>query len=55
MDGSINEIKILKDIGYGTGDEAIRVLSNSPAWSPGEQEGRKVRCSYALPILIDKR
>jgi len=54
-DGSINEIKILRDIGYGTGDEAIRVLKLSPNWKPGEQDGKKVRCSYALPISIDTR
>ncbi len=54
-DGSINEIKVLRDIGYGTGEEAIRVLKLSPNWKPGEQNGRKVRCSYNLPIAIDTR
>ena len=54
-DGSINEIKILRDIGYGTGEEAIRVLKLSPNWKPGEQDGKKVRCSYGLPISIDTR
>jgi protein TonB len=54
-DGSINEVKVLRDIGYGTGEEAIRVLNNSPKWIPGEQDGRKVRCSFSLPINIDTR
>lgn len=54
-DGSIDEVKILRDIGYGTGDEAIRVLNNSPKWLPGEQDGRKVRCSFSLPINVDTR
>jgi protein TonB len=54
-DGSINEIKVLRDIGYGTGEEAIRVLKLSPNWNPGEQDGRKVRCSFSLPINIDTR
>ena len=51
-DGSIDEIRVLRDIGYGTGKEAIRVLKLSPKWIPGEQDGRKVRCSFALPISI---
>lgn len=54
-DGSINDIKVLRDIGYGTGEEAIRVLKLSPNWKPGEQDGRKVRCSYGLPISVDTR
>lgn len=51
-DGSINEIKVLRDIGHGTGKEAVRVLELSPNWLPGEQNGRKVRCSFSLPISI---
>lgn len=51
-DGSLTDIKVLRDIGYGTGAEAIRVLKKSPKWAPAEQNGRKVRCSYQLPIMI---
>ena len=51
-DGSITDIKVLRDIGYGTGAEAIRVLKKSPKWAPAEQNGRRVRCSYQLPIMI---
>ncbi|POY40478.1 energy transducer TonB [Flavobacterium alvei] len=51
-DGSLSDIKVLRDIGYGTGKEAIRVLKLSPKWSPGEQNGQKVRCTYSLPISI---
>ena len=50
-DGSLTDIKV-RDIGYGTGKEAIRVLNNSPRWSPGEQNGKKVRCTFSLPINI---
>lgn len=52
-DGSIQEVKILKDLGYGTGEEAIRVLEKCPKWNPGEQNGQKVRCSFALPIKLN--
>ena len=52
-DGSITDIKILRDVGYGTGEEAIRVLKNCKKWSAGEQDGQKVRVLYSLPININ--
>jgi protein TonB len=51
-DGSLTDIKVLRDIGYGTGKEAIRVLKATPRWNPGEQNGKKVRCTFSLPISI---
>lgn len=51
-DGSVTDIKVVRDIGYGTKEEAIRVLKNSPNWIPGEQDGKKVRVLYTLPITI---
>ena len=51
-DGSLSDIKVLRDIGYGTGKEAIRVLKTCPRWVPGEQNGKKVRVLYSLPISI---
>ena len=53
VDGSIIELKVLKDLGYGTGEEAIRVLKESPKWIPGEQNGQPVRVKYALPIALN--
>jgi len=51
-DGSLTDIKVVRDIGYGTGAEAIRVLKKSPKWKPGVQNGRPVRVLYSLPISI---
>ena len=51
-DGSITDVKVLRDIGYGTGEEAVRVLQKCKNWIPGEQDGRKVRVLYSLPIVI---
>ena len=51
-EGKIVEPKILRDIGYGTGAEAVRVLSNYNNFTPAEQRGQKVRCTYSLPITI---
>jgi TonB family protein len=49
-DGSITHIKILRDIGYGCGKEAARVMALSPKWIPGTQNGHKVRVQYNVPI-----
>ena len=51
-DGSVVEAKVIRDLGYGTGEEAVRVLSESPKWSPGMQNGQPVRVLYSLPITI---
>ncbi|MGG7034119.1 MAG: energy transducer TonB [Flavobacterium sp.] len=51
-DGNLTDIVVLRDIGYGTGKEAIRVLKNSPKWKPGINNGRPVRVKYSLPITI---
>jgi hypothetical protein len=51
-DGSLTDIKVLRDIGYGTGKEAVRVLKTTPRWNPGEQNGKKVRCTFSLPISL---
>lgn len=51
-DGSLTDIKVLKDLGYGTGNEAIRVLKMCPKWTPGKQNGIPIRCVYTLPISI---
>lgn len=51
-DGSLSDIKILKDAGFGTGEEAIRVLKNCKNWLSGENNGEKVRCNYMIPIEL---
>lgn len=51
-DGSLSNIKVLKDIGNGTSAEAIRVLKASPKWMAGKQNGKPVRVEYSMPINI---
>ena len=52
-DGSITDIKVLNDPGYGLGKEAIRVLKSIKAkWTPGILNGKTVRTAYNLPITI---
>lgn len=52
-DGSLTDIKVLRDIGYGTGAEAIRTLKKSKKWNPGIQNGVPVRVRYTLPIAVN--
>jgi periplasmic protein TonB len=51
-DGSVTDIDVKRDIGFGTKEETIRVLKECIKWKPAEQEGVPVRCSYMLPILL---
>lgn len=52
-DGSLEDIRTIRDLGYGTGEEAVRMLKNTPKWQPGMQDGRPVRVQYTLPILVN--
>lgn len=49
-DGSIQDVDILRGIGGGCDEEAMRVVRNAPAWEPGRQRGRPVRVKMRLPI-----
>ncbi len=50
--GSISDIKVIRDLGYDTGKEAERLLKESPRWKPGIQNGRAVRTRFSLPIKV---
>ncbi|HKX85965.1 MAG TPA: energy transducer TonB [Flavobacterium sp.] len=50
--GAVTDIKVLNDLGSGTGDEAKRVVALSPKWTPGDQDGKPVRVVYTLPITL---
>lgn len=52
--GSLSDIKVLRDIGFGTGDELIRVLKLSPKWKPGKQKDKEVRTLYSLVIPVQQ-
>ena len=51
-DGSVSEVIIGSDLGYGLGKEAARVLRLSPKWIPATEKGKPVRIEYSLPITI---
>ena len=49
-EGSIADVKLLKGIGFGADEEAIRVTRSMPRWIPGKQNGKAVNVRYNLPI-----
>lgn len=49
-DGSIDNIKILKPIGDGCTEEAMRVVKSMPKWKPGKNHGEPVRVLFNLPV-----
>jgi TonB family protein len=49
-DGSIKDVTVLRGIGGGCDEEAIRVVSMMPKWVPGKQKGKEVRVAYNLPV-----
>ena len=51
-DGSLTDIKVVKGIGAGCNEEAVRVLSLAPNWNPGKQRGREVRVRMIMPIMF---
>jgi len=51
-DGSLTDIHVVKGIGAGCDEEAVRVLKNSPRWKPGKQRGKPVRQKMIQNILF---
>ncbi|MDD5149706.1 MAG: energy transducer TonB [Flavobacterium sp.] len=51
-EGKIIETKIIRSLYKTLDDEAIRVLLSYGDWIPGEQRGKKRRCTYSIPIAI---
>ena len=48
--GNVDHIKVLKGIGGGCDEEAIRVVSEMPNWKPGYEKGVAVMVEYNVPI-----
>ncbi len=49
-DGSVTGAEILKDIGNGCGEEALRVIKEMPKWTPGKNKGEAVRTQFVIPV-----
>ena len=51
-DGSVSDIKVLRGIGSGCDEEAVRVVESMPKFKPGMQNGEAVRVSYTVPVIF---
>ncbi len=52
-EGDIADVQILKGLGFGCDEEAIRVVSRMPNWTPGKQSGKPVNVRFNLPIMFE--
>ena len=50
--GSVSNVKVLRGIGGGCDEEAVRVVKSMPKWKAGKQRGKAVRVSYTLPVVF---
>lgn len=55
-DGSLRDVEILRGIGAGCDEEAMKTIKNSPKWEPGRQRDQKVDVKMRMPIrfALDK-
>lgn len=54
-DGNVTDVKVLKGIGGGCDEEAIRVVKQMPKWIPGKQRGKSVKVQFNLPVNFTLR
>jgi TonB family protein len=51
-DGGIIDVEVLKGIGGGCDEEAVRVMRECPKWSPGIQRGQAVKVRMSIPLIF---
>jgi len=54
-DGSLTDYEFKNSLGYGTQEEAVKVLNECPKWNPGEQHSIPVRVKYNININLTQR
>lgn len=50
IDGRVTGVRVLRGIGGGCDEEAVRVVKAMPRWIPGKQRGKPVRVQFNMPI-----
>lgn len=53
--GEITKVTVLKGLGFGCDEEAIRMIESMPKWKPGKSYGKPMRVKYNLPVSFDTR
>ena len=51
-DGSVRDVKVLRSVHELLDNEAVRVISSSPKWEPGMQEGKPINVTYQFPVVF---
>lgn len=51
-EGKVSDVKVLRGIDSELDAEAVRVVSNSPKWTPGQQNGQDVKVTYTFPVVF---
>ena len=51
-DGSITQLKVIRGIGGGCDEEALRVIGSMPRWIAGRQDGRPVKVQYTQAVTF---
>lgn len=49
-EGKVDDIIVMRGIGYGCDEEAVKLMLNSPDWKPGKQRGRLVNTRMTMAI-----
>jgi protein TonB len=52
-DGSLTDVHVIRGIGGGLDEEAIRVVESMPKWQPARQGGMPVKVKYQIPIAFN--
>lgn len=52
-DGRVTQARVIRGIGGGCDEEALRVVNLMPLWSPGKQRGKAVRVQFSMPIRFN--
>ncbi|MFH0735021.1 MAG: energy transducer TonB [bacterium] len=50
--GEVTNVKILRGIGFGCDEEAVRIVKLMPNWYPAKYEGKYFKMSMAMPIVF---
>ncbi|MFH0867158.1 MAG: TonB family protein [Bacteroidota bacterium] len=50
--GKPTDVKVVKDIGGGCGEEAEKLIDRMPGWKPGKQNGRNVKVRFEVPVIF---
>lgn len=50
VEGKVQDVEVLRGVGLGCDEEAVRVIANSGTWTPAKKEGKTVATKMTLPV-----